>query len=146
MAYAIAKQMGFTPAQLKWVKVTFNVAISPAVKNFDFDVNQVSISDKRRKAVDFSSGYYDVRQAVISYKGSKLDGVHTLAGVAAAHLGAQVGTTSYQAIVDQIKPKSAPAVFDSNDLAVQALKNHAIDGIVVGDDFALTDVQSALSR
>ena len=131
VAYAVAEQMGFTNAEVKWVVVPFNTAISPAKKKFDFDINQVSISDERRQAVDFSSGYYDVRQAVVTYKGSALDGVSTVDGLKDAKLGAQVGTTSYTAIVDQIAPGKDPAVFDTNDLAVQALKNEQIDGIVV---------------
>ncbi|WP_425484799.1 transporter substrate-binding domain-containing protein [Flexivirga oryzae] len=85
----------------------------------------------RKKAVDFSSGYFDVTQAVISVKGSKIAGAKTVAALRNAKLGAQVGTTSYNAIVDQIKPASQPAVYDTNDQAVQALKNHQIDGIVV---------------
>ena len=131
VAYAVAEQMGFTNAEVRWVVVPFNTAISPAKKKFDFDINQVSISDERRQAVDFSSGYYDVRQAVVTYKGSAIDGVTTVDGLKDAKLGAQVGTTSYTAIVDQIAPGKDPAVFDTNDLAVQALKNEQIDGIVV---------------
>lgn len=131
VAYAIAEKMGFTKGDVKWVVVPFNTAISPAAKSFDFDVNQVSISDKRKQAVDFSSGYYDVRQAVISYKGSPIDGKTAIADLKGAKLGAQVGTTSYTAVVDQIAPDQKPAVFDTNDLAVQALKNKQIDGIVV---------------
>ncbi|MBA2614771.1 MAG: transporter substrate-binding domain-containing protein, partial [Actinobacteria bacterium] len=46
-------------------------------------------------------------------------------------LGAQLGTTSYQYIVDNIRPSSRPLAYRSNDLAVQALKNGQIDGIVV---------------
>lgn len=131
VAYAIADKMGFAKDEVKWVVVPFNTAISPAAKSFDFDVNQVSISEARRTAVDFSSGYYDVRQAVITNRGSRVDGATAIADLADAKLGAQVGTTSYAAITEQIRPSQQPAVFDTNDLAVQALKNEQIDGIVV---------------
>ncbi|MEO6700965.1 MAG: ABC transporter substrate-binding protein [Jatrophihabitantaceae bacterium] len=131
VAFAVAKQLGFDPSSVKWVTASFNSVVTPGRKNFDVDINQVSISDERKKAVDFSSGYYDVAQSVVTYKGSKLDGVSTLAGLKGAKLGAQVGTTSYTTITDTIKPSKAPAVYDTNDLAVQALKNKQIDGIVV---------------
>ena len=131
VAYAIADQLGFAKSEVVWATVDFNAVIAPGKKNFDFDVNQVSITDARKKAVDFSSGYYDVRQAVVSYQGSAIDGKTTVADLASAKLGAQVGTTSYKAIKDQIKTTAQPAVFDTNDLAVQALKNESIDGIVV---------------
>ncbi|KQZ88387.1 ABC transporter substrate-binding protein [Phycicoccus sp. Root563] len=131
VAYAIADKLGFAKEKVTWVVAPFNTVIAPGQKSFDFDLNQVSITDDRKKAVDFSSGYYDVRQTVVSFKGSKLDGKTTVADLKGAKLGAQVGTTSYAAATDQIKPDAKVAVYDSNDLAVQALKNRQIDGIVV---------------
>ncbi|QSR31652.1 amino acid ABC transporter substrate-binding protein [Nocardioides sp. S5] len=131
VAYAIAEQLGYTQDQVTWVTVPFNKVVQPGPKDFDFDVNQVSITEARRKAVDFSSGYYDVVQTVITNKGSSIDGVTSIADLADAKLGAQVGTTSYTAITDQIQPAEEPAVFDTNDQAVQALNNGQIDGIVV---------------
>jgi len=130
VAFAVAKKLGFEATDVQWVTVPFNNAITPGKKAFDVDINQVSISEERRKAVDFSTGYYDVAQAVITYKGSPIDGKTTVADLAGAKLGAQVGTTSYKAITDQIKPSKTPGVYDTNDLAVQALKNKQIDGIV----------------
>lgn len=131
VGYAIAEKLGYSKADVVWTTVPFNTAIAPAPKSFDFDLNQVSISDDRKKAVDFSTGYYDVRQAVITYKGSKIDGKTSVSDLASATLGAQVGTTSYTAIKDQIKPSNDAKVFDTNDQAVQALKNKQVDGIVV---------------
>jgi polar amino acid transport system substrate-binding protein len=131
VAYAVAKQLGFAPNEVKWVTASFNSVVTPGRKNFDVDINQVSISEDRKKAVDFSSGYYDVAQAVVSYQGSKIASAHSLAELRTAKLGAQVGTTSYNTIVNTIKPGPKPAVYDTNDLAVQALKNKQIDGIVV---------------
>ncbi|PWJ26703.1 amino acid ABC transporter substrate-binding protein (PAAT family) [Branchiibius hedensis] len=131
VGFAIAKQLGYSDSEVKWITVAFNNAITPGKKNFDFDLNQVSISAEREKAVDFSSGYYDVTQTVVTYKGSPIASAKTVADLKGAKLGAQVGTTSYNAITNQIKPTAQPSVFDTNDLAVQALKNHQIDGIVV---------------
>jgi polar amino acid transport system substrate-binding protein len=131
VTYAVAKKLGFEQAQVKWLTVQFNTAFAPGPKAFDLDVNQVSISPERRKAVDFSSGYYDVRQTVITVAGSKIANAKTVAELADAKLGAQVGTTSYTVAKDQIKPKQQVAAFDTNDLAVQALKNKQLDGIVV---------------
>ncbi|GAA1571163.1 ABC transporter substrate-binding protein [Kribbella karoonensis] len=131
VTYAVAKKLGFEQAEVKWQTVQFNTAFAPGPKAFDLDVNQVSISEERRKAVDFSSGYYDVRQTVITTAGSKIANAKSLAELADAKLGAQVGTTSYTELRDVVKPKQTPAVFDTNDLAVQALKNKQIDGIVV---------------
>ncbi len=131
VAYAIADRMGFAKDDVTWVRATFNSVVAPGPKPFDFDVNQVSITDARKQAVDFSSGYYDVRQAVVTYKGSPISGVTTVAGLKDAKLGAQVGTTSLAVISSQIHATKQASVYDTNDLAVQALKNKQIEGIVV---------------
>lgn len=131
VAYAIAEKMGFTKDAVTWVRVPFNNVVTPGTKNFDFDLNEFSITEDRKKAVDFSTGYYDVAQTVVTYKGSPIDGKTSMADLAGAKLGAQVGTSSLTAITEQIKPSAKPSVFDTNDLAVQALKNKQIDGLVV---------------
>jgi len=104
VAYAIADKLGYAKDKVTWVVAPFNTVITPGEKAFDLDLNQVSISDERKNAVDFSSGYYDVRQAVITYKGSPIDGKTTVADLKDAKLGAQVGTTSYIAVKEQISP------------------------------------------
>lgn len=131
VGYAIANQLGFGNDEVRWEVVPFNSVIAPGPKAFDFDLNQVSISDERKQAVDFSSGYYDVQQAVITYQGSPIDGKTKISDLVGAKLGAQVGTTSYTAATEQIRPTQQVAVYDTNDLAVQALKNKQVDGIVV---------------
>ncbi len=131
VAYAVAEKLGFTKDQVTWTVVPFNNAIAPGAKKFDFDVNQVSISDERKKAVDFSAGYYDVRQAIIALKTSKIANAKTVADLKGAKLGAQVGTTSLEAINALVQPTLTPAVFPRNDLAKTALKNGQVDGIVV---------------
>lgn len=131
VAYAVANRLGFTQADVQWARVPFNNAIQPGPKSFDFDVNQFSITDERRQAVDFSAPYYLVRQAVIALKANKVAAAGSLADLKNAKLGAQVGTTSYKAITDLIKPGAAPQVYNSNDDAKKALQNGQIDGLVV---------------
>ncbi|MEV7771382.1 ABC transporter substrate-binding protein [Kitasatospora sp. NPDC086791] len=131
VAYAVAEKLGYPKDKVSWVVAPFGKATAPGAKDFDFDVNQVSISDERKQAVDFSSGYYDVRQAVIALKNSKAAGAKSIADLRGAKLGAQVGTTSLDTITNVIKPSGQPAVFDSNDLAKAALKNGQIEALVV---------------
>lgn len=131
VAYAVARQLGYGPSKVKWTVVSFNSAIAPGAKQFDLDINEFSISAERRRAVDFSAPYYDVRQAVVALKGSKIAKATSLAALKHAKLGAQVGTTSYQAITDEVKPSTQPSVFNDNDDAKKALQNGEIDGMVV---------------
>ena len=130
VAYAVATKLGYTKSQVQWTRVTFNQAIAAGPKHFDIDLDEFSITPERAKVVDFSSPYYDVQQAVVTLKGSKAASVTTLAGLKTLHLGAQVGTTSYTAITDQIQPSVQPNVYNTNDDAVTALKDHQVDAIV----------------
>ncbi|RZU25519.1 ABC transporter substrate-binding protein [Streptomyces sp. BK239] len=130
VAYAVAKRLGYGKDAVVWQSVPFNKAFAPGEKTFDFDVNQVSISSERKQAVDFSSGYYDVRQAVIALKGSKAAGAKSIADLKGLKLGAQVGTTSLDYIDDVVKPTGAAAVYAKNDQAKSALKNGQVDAVV----------------
>jgi polar amino acid transport system substrate-binding protein len=130
-AYAVAKQLGFSRSAVHWTYVPFNRSFAPGKKPFDFDINQISYSPARAKVVTFSTSYYDVNQAVVVLKGTKIASVHTIAGLRPFKLGAQVGTTSYSFITSTIKPTKQPAVYPQNAGAVQALKNKQIDGLVV---------------
>ncbi|MFD7458279.1 MULTISPECIES: ABC transporter substrate-binding protein [unclassified Streptomyces] len=131
VAYAVAKRLGYGKDAVVWQSVPFNKAFAPGEKTFDFDINQVSVSDERKKAVDFSSGYYDVRQAVIALKGSKAAKADRVADLKGLKLGAQVGTTSLAYIEDVVRPTRDAAVYGKNDQAKSALKNGQVDAIVV---------------
>ncbi len=131
VAYAIAKKLGYSKGQVKWTYVPFNKAFAPGTKSFDFDINQISITAARAKVVSFSTSYYDVNQALVVNKGTKIASVRSIKGLASFKLGAQLGTTSYTYIKNRIKPSQQPAVFNSNASAVLALKNKQIDGLMV---------------
>jgi polar amino acid transport system substrate-binding protein len=130
VAYAVARQLGYNRNEVVWQSVPFNKAFAPGAKTFDFDINQVSISSERKKAVDFSSGYYDVRQAVIALKGTKAAQATGIADLKGLKLGAQVGTTSLDYITDVVRPKQEAAVYAKNDQAKSALKNGQVDAVV----------------
>ena len=131
VAYAVAEQLGYTKDQVTWIRTTFDSAIAPGPKDFDFNIQQYSITPDREKVVDFSSGYYSLTQAVVTYKGSPIDGATSVADLKDAKLGAAVGTTSLDAIESQIAPNQQAQVFNDNAAAVTALKNKQIDGLVV---------------
>ena len=131
VAYAVAAELGYEPSAVKWIRTTFDAAIAPGAKNFDFNLQQYSITDERKQVVDFSSPYYKSNQAIVSFKGSKLEGITTLQGIkdAGAKLGAAVATTSLDVIESNLGLKAQ--VFNDNAAAVTALKNKQIDGLVV---------------
>jgi polar amino acid transport system substrate-binding protein len=148
VAYAIAKGLGYSKTQVKWTYVPFNRSYAPGSKSFDFDINQISYTPARAKVVDFSKSYYDVNQAIVVKKGTKIASVRSVKGLASYKLGAQLGTTSYAYIKSGIKPTQSVAVFNSNAAAVIALKNKQIDGLVVDlpTAFYVTAVQVPNSK
>ena len=131
VAYAVASELGYDQSAVKWVRTSFDAAIAPGPKTFDFNLQQYSITDERKQVVDFSSAYYKSNQAIVSFKGSKLDGVTTLQGItdSGAKLGAAVATTSLDVIESTLGLKAS--VFNDNAAGVTALKNKQIDGLVV---------------
>jgi len=131
VAYAVAEQLGFAPEDVVWVRTTFDEAIQPGVKNFDFNLQQYSITDERKASVDFSSPYYETTQTVITVKGSKADGATSIADLKDLVIGAATGTTSFTAIEEIIQPTAGASAFNSNDDAKAALAAGQIDALVV---------------
>lgn len=131
VAYAVAKQLGFSKGQVTWTAVPFNNSFRPGNKPFDFYMAQVSFAPERARNVSFSNSYYFVNQAVVANAGTPISRVRTVAGLRPYKLGAQVGTTSYSYITRFIRPSQGPSVYDSNNDAISALNAGQIDGIVV---------------
>ncbi len=129
VAYAVADRLGFDKSDVTWVQQGFNQAVQPGAKKWDLDINQFSITPERENAVDFSSPYYSAPQAVITLKDSSFADASSLADFKDAKIGAQIGTTSLEA-VDQIKPSSSTRVYDDTTKAAQALQNGQVDAIV----------------
>lgn len=142
-AYAIAEKLGFDEADVTWTVVPFNASFAPGPKDFDFDVNQISITPRRAEQVDFSSPYYEADQAVVALKDSDAASATSLAELADAEIGVQIGTTSLEAVEAQIQPSSDPEVFQNSNDVVSALKNGQVDVVVVDvpTAFYLTAVQ-----
>ncbi len=131
VAYAVADELGFAKDEVEWAVVPFNASYAPGPKDFDFDINQISITAPREKVVDFSSPYYTAPQAVVTPKNSEFANAQTFAELEGATVGVQVGTTSLDAVSEVMQPAEDPKVFnDSNDV-VTALKQGQVDAVVV---------------
>jgi polar amino acid transport system substrate-binding protein len=142
VAYALAKRLGFAKGQVQWTPVLFLKSFAPGKKPFDFYLAQVSYNPQRAKAVDFSTSYYYVNQAVVGLKKNSISKVESLAGLKPFQFGVPLGTTSYDYVVKNIKPAQKPKVYDTLNDAVTALKNGQIDGLVV--DFPSTGYITAV--
>ena len=143
IAYAVAEELGFAAEDVVWVRTTFDEAIAPGPKSFDFNLQQFSITDERKENVDFSSPYYETTQVVITTAASPAASATSIADLKGLLIGAQTGTTSLDAINDQIQPTAGAQVFNTNDDAKLALESGTVDAIVVDlpTAFYLTGVE-----
>ena len=138
--YALAEELGFTADQVTWVAISFNESFKPGPKDFDLDVNEISYNEDRDQAVDFSDSYYDVAQALVARKGTPIAGATAFADLQGYQLGAQVGTTSYNYIVENIQPERQPKVYDRSVDVITALNNGQIDGYLTDAPTAYVNV------
>jgi polar amino acid transport system substrate-binding protein len=137
IAYGIARELEFTDDEVKWTVVPFNQSFRPGPKKFDFDINQISHKPERANAVDFSESYYDVEQAIVGLESNPIANAKSVADLKDRKLGAQLGTTSLEAINETIEPTREPSVYDTNNDVVSALKAKQIDGAAVDFPTAL---------
>jgi polar amino acid transport system substrate-binding protein len=131
VAYAIARELGFEESAVEWTVVPFNASYRPGPKDFDFDVNQISITPQRARRVDFSEPYFTAPQAVIATKRSPAADAASLADLKDATIGVQIGTTSLDAVTASIQPSEQPKVFDDSNAVVTAIKQDQVDAVVV---------------
>jgi polar amino acid transport system substrate-binding protein len=131
VAYEVASRMGFSESEVTWISVPFNRSYAPGPKDFDFDINNISATEERDQAVDFSESYYDLTQALMVLEGSPIEDATTMDEIKDAIFGAQVGTTSLSFINTVIQPTNDPKVFDSTSDAKAALRNGRVDGLVL---------------
>ncbi len=131
VAYAVANEMGFANENISWVRTSFDEAIQPGAKNFDFNLQQYSITDERKQTVSFSDPYYSTNQAIVGFADSPAANATTLAEIQGLKFGVQSGTTSLEFVNSVIKPTTDTYVYDDNAAAKAALEAKQIDAIVV---------------
>ena len=131
VAYEVAERLGFSEDEVEWIHVPFNQSFRPGEKNFDFDINQISVTEERDRAVDFSESYYDVNQALVAVEGTPIADATSVEELKQYRLGAQIGTTSLAYIQDNIQPDQDPRVYDTSNDVISAINARQIDGIVV---------------
>ncbi len=131
VAYAIGAELGYPKDKVKWTVEPFDSSYAPGEKHFDFDVNEISITPSREKAVDFSVPYYKANQAVVALDGSEAAKAKSLADLKDTKIGVQINTTSLSAVEEEIEPSSRPEVFNNSNDVVTALKNGQVEAVVV---------------
>ena len=136
VAYAVAGEMGFEKEAVTWVRSSFDEAIQPGAKNFDFNIQQYSITAERDKVVDFSLPYYTAAMAVLAGP-SAVDTEPTLAALKDLQWGAMGSTTAVPKLEAVIKPSKSLMLYGDNADVNAAISANQIDA-------ALFDLPTAL--
>jgi polar amino acid transport system substrate-binding protein len=131
VAYAVAEKMGFSQSQVHWTVEPFGKSFAPGPKDFDFAIEQISITPERAQAVTFSHGYYDDQQALIGVKGTAIANATSVSQLTSYKFAAEQGTTSLQFIAQVIDPTQQPGVYDTTRDAISALQDGQVDGLVL---------------
>ena len=130
VAFAVAAEMGYEADAVTWVRTDFDAAIQPGAKDFDFNLQQFSITDERKETVDFSQPYFTANQAIVALDGSSAEGATSIADLKDVKFGAQAGTTSFEFITNVIQPTQEVFAYDDNVGAKAALEANQIDAAV----------------
>lgn len=131
VAYAVADEMGFEAAEVDWVRTSFDEAIQPGEKDFDFNIQQYSINADREKVVDFSEPYYTTAVAVVVKGGSDAESTEpTGSALRGLRFGAAAGTTSQKFLADVLKPEQDLLLYDDNANVIAAISANQIDALV----------------
>lgn len=138
VAYAVAEEMGFTADQVAWVRTSFDQAIQPGAKDFDFNLQQFSITEDREKMVDFSLPYYSSAMAVLTTQ-SVIDAgaAPTLDSLKGLVWGADANTTAVPMLTELVGPDKDPLLYGDNADVTAAMQAGQIDA-------ALFDLPTAL--
>lgn len=131
VAYAVAAELGFEASDVVWVRTNFESAIQPGPKDFDFNLQQFSITEDRREFVDFSTPYYETTQVVVTVAGSPAASAKSLADLENLDIGAATGTTSFTTLEQAVDLAKGAKAFNNNDDAKLALENGQVDAIVL---------------
>ena len=128
LVFALADQLGFDTVE--FVRTGFDEVIAPGEKDWDFNIQQYSITPERDEVVDFSNGYYQVEQAIIGAADSPAASATSIADLKGLRLGAAIGTTSLDYIESVIEPDTEASVYDDNAGVKAAFDAGQVDGIV----------------
>ncbi|RVU96795.1 amino acid ABC transporter substrate-binding protein [Coriobacteriales bacterium OH1046] len=128
LIYALADKMGFAAEDVAWVRTTFEEAYAPGQHDWDLNIQQVSINDDRKKAIDFSPAYFRPTQSIIVKADSAYANATSCADFADAVVGVMMGTTALDYVKDILGVE--PEVYNDNSDAAAAVSSGQADALV----------------
>nr|4ZV1_A Chain A, AncQR [synthetic construct]4ZV2_A Chain A, AncQR [synthetic construct] len=138
LAKAIAKKLG---VKVEFKPMDFD-GIIPALQSGKIDVviAGMTITEERKKQVDFSDPYFEAGQAIVVKKGN--DSIKSLEDLKGKKVGVQLGSTSEQHVKKVAKDAGVKVKkFDNFSEAFQELKSGRVDAVVTDNAVALAYVK-----
>lgn len=136
LVYALAEELGFGRQDVVWVDVTFDGAIAPGPKAYDFSIQQISVTAERAAVATFSRVYYQPEKALIVMADSPLMNATSFAELREARWGVAIGTTDLT-YVENILGIDNAALFNDQAAVFQAMQAGQIDATVTALPTAL---------
>jgi polar amino acid transport system substrate-binding protein len=136
LVYALAAELGFAPEEVVWVGQTFDQAIAPGAKPYDFAIQQISVTEARAQIVSFSQVYFQPDKSVIALPGTAAETATSFEDLRGLRWGAVIGTTDNDYLVNILGVEDA-AIYNEQVDVFQALQAGQIDATLAALPTAL---------
>lgn len=137
MAANIANRIGLDKVAV--VNVAWDALVAGQTQNYDLALSQATITDERKKVVDFSVPYFSSDIGVLVKKGADVDS-STIKGL---RIGVQQATTGAMFVDEKLQPTTPAKVFPDTTSMFTALLANQID--VAMTDTAIVLGQASVS-
>jgi polar amino acid transport system substrate-binding protein len=126
--YCMAANMAYRAGldKVNIVSRSFAQILTGQSKGFDIALSEITITDERKKVVNFTEPYFDSDQGVLVRKGAGI----TAENIKNKRLGVKQGTTMVQFVMDKIKPTEAPKVYPEVAAMYAALAAGQVDAVL----------------
>ena len=117
--------------------VSFDQLVAGRTNNFDIALAEISITDERKKVVDFSVPYFDSNIGVLTKKGAGI----TADNITSKKCAAYSGTTSVPFIQDKLKCSSTK-VYPDNQTLYQSVLSGQSDAAFLDTAIVLAEAKA----
>jgi ABC-type amino acid transport substrate-binding protein len=116
------------------VNRSFAQVVTGQAKGFDIALSEITITEERKKVLNFTEPYFTSDQGVLVKTGTKIDKDN----IKKMRLAAEQATTTLQYIMDNIKPAEQPKVYASVAGMYAALAAGQVDAVLYDTPNVLT--------
>jgi polar amino acid transport system substrate-binding protein len=115
LSLQIAKQLGISAANVKFLRSPFATILLAGPKKYDFALEETTITAQRAKVVGFSAPYFNANQGVLISKGTPRP--KRISDLRSLQTCAQQSTTGLAWIQHKLRPTKKPLVYSASSTA-----------------------------